>query len=130
MKILVGYDGTEAAGEAIKVAKKHARAFAAKVHVVFSMVSGTEHQQQDIDNAESQLQWAASVFRKADIPCEAHLLIRGFEPGEDLVRFATENNIDEIVVGVKKRSRVEKILLGSTAQYVIIKAPCTVVTVK
>ena len=130
MKILVGYDGTEAAGAAIKVAVKHAGAFAAEVHVVTSMISGTENQQEDIKNAEGQLEWTASVFQKAGIPCETHLLIRGLEPGEDLVRFAEENGIDEIVVGVKKRSRVEKILLGSTAQYVIIKAPCTVVTVK
>ena len=47
-----------------------------------------------------------------------------------LLRFARENAVDEVVLGLKKRSRVEKLLLGSTAQYVILKAPCPVLTVK
>jgi nucleotide-binding universal stress UspA family protein len=31
---------------------------------------------------------------------------------------------------VEKRSKAQKILLGSTAQYIILKAPCPVLTVK
>jgi nucleotide-binding universal stress UspA family protein len=50
--------------------------------------------------------------------------------GEDLVEFAEENKIDEIIVGVKRRSKVGKLLMGSTAQYVILNASCPVVTVK
>lgn len=130
MKILVGYDGTNAAKEAMAVAKKHAKAFGAKVHVVTSMSTGAEQDQEHIENAESELEWAKSFFADDGIPCETHLLIRGFEPGEDMVNFAQEHQVDEIVVGVKKRSRVGKILLGSTAQYVIIRSPCTVVSVK
>jgi nucleotide-binding universal stress UspA family protein len=38
--------------------------------------------------------------------------------------------VDEIFVGVKKRSRVEKMILGSTAQHVILNASCPVTTVK
>jgi len=38
--------------------------------------------------------------------------------------------VDEIIVGVKRRSKVGKLLMGSTAQYVILQAPCPVVTVK
>jgi len=51
-------------------------------------------------------------------------------PEEHLVNFAEENEIDEIIVGVRTKSRVGKFILGSTAQYVILKAPCPVVTVK
>ena len=51
-------------------------------------------------------------------------------PGEDLVRFAQEQGIDEIVVGVKKTSAVGKILFGSNARYVILHAPCPVVSAK
>jgi nucleotide-binding universal stress UspA family protein len=51
-------------------------------------------------------------------------------PGEDLVRFAVENDIDLIFVGIKKKSKAQKIILGSTAQYIILKAPCPVTTVK
>jgi nucleotide-binding universal stress UspA family protein len=58
------------------------------------------------------------------------LLIRGLSAGEDLVEFANENEVDEIIVGVKRRSKVGKLLMGSTAQYVILQAECPVVTVK
>ncbi len=50
--------------------------------------------------------------------------------GEDLVRFAKDNDIDEIIIGVKRRSKVGKLVFGSTAQYVILKAPCPVLAVK
>jgi nucleotide-binding universal stress UspA family protein len=51
-------------------------------------------------------------------------------PGEDLVSFAEENDIDQIFIGVEKVSRTQKIIVGSNAQYIILKAPCPVVTVK
>ncbi len=40
------------------------------------------------------------------------------------------NEIDLIFIGVKKRSKVGKLVFGSTAQYVILEAPCPVVSVK
>jgi nucleotide-binding universal stress UspA family protein len=51
-------------------------------------------------------------------------------PGEDLVKYAKENQIDQIVVGIRRRSKVGKLVFGSTAQYVILEAPCPVLTVK
>jgi nucleotide-binding universal stress UspA family protein len=33
-------------------------------------------------------------------------------------------------VGIEKKSKTRKMLLGSTAQYVILKSPCPVVTAK
>ena len=71
-----------------------------------------------------------SVFEENKIDCDSHLLIRGLTPGEDIVEFAKENEVDEIVVGVKRRSKVGKLLMGSTAQYIILQAPCPVVSVK
>jgi nucleotide-binding universal stress UspA family protein len=130
MKILVGYDGTNSAKEALNLAKTHAKAFGATVNVVTSMEKGTDAQREQIEQSERGLEWAKSLFDENDIPCQTHLLIRGMTSGEDLVEFAEENKIDEIIVGVKRRSKVGKLLMGSTAQYVILNAPCPVVTVK
>ncbi len=130
MKILVGYDGTNAAKEALSLAKEHAKAFGGSVNIVTSMEKGTESQREEIEQAERGLEWAKSVFDENDIDCKSHLLIRGLMPGEDIVQFAEENSADEIIVGVKRRSKVGKLLMGSTAQYVILKAKCPVVSVK
>ena len=130
MKIVVGYDGTSAAKEALDLAKIHAKAFGATVEVVTSMEKGTEDQREEIEQAERGLEWAKSLFEENNIECGTHLLIRGMAPGEDLVEFAKENKADEIIVGVKRRSKVGKLLMGSTAQFVILKAECPVVSVK
>jgi nucleotide-binding universal stress UspA family protein len=130
MKLLVGYDGSSSAKEALKLARKHAIAFSAAVDVITSMAKGTEEQQQDIEDAERGLEWARSMFADKGIACKTHLLIRGMSPGEDLIEFAKENKSDAVFVGVKRRSKVGKLLMGSTAQYVILQAPCPVVCVK
>jgi nucleotide-binding universal stress UspA family protein len=128
MKILVGYDGSLSSKEALKLAIKHAQAFGAAVEVVTSMAKGTEVE--DEQKALQGLEWANSAVVEKGIACNTHLLIRGMSPGEDLIEFATENKIDEIIVGVKKRSKVGKLLLGSAAQYVILEANCPVISVK
>jgi nucleotide-binding universal stress UspA family protein len=46
-----------------------------------------------------------------------------------MVQYAKTNNVDQIVVGVKRRSKVEKFVFGSNAQYMIPEAPCPVITV-
>ena len=130
MKILVGYDGTNSAKEALTLAKTHAKIFGASVDVVTSMQKGTEQQREEIEQAERGLEYAKSLFEDSDITCNTHLLIRGLSAGEDLVEFAAENQVDEIIVGVKRRSKVGKLLMGSTAQFVILQAGCPVVSVK
>jgi nucleotide-binding universal stress UspA family protein len=130
MRILVGYDGSSSSKEALKVARKHALAFQATVDIVTSMEKGTESEQQDIEDAERGLEWAKTMFSDKGISCKTHLLIRGMSPGEDLAEFARENKVDEIIVGVKRRSKVGKLLMGSTAQFVILQAVCPVVSVK
>ena len=130
MKILVGYDGTNSAKDALNLSKSHAKAFDASVDVVTSMQKGTESERKAIEQAERGLEYAKTLLEDADISCNTHLLIRGLSAGEDLVEFASENQIEEIIVGVKRRSKVGKLLMGSTAQYVILQANCPVVTIK
>jgi nucleotide-binding universal stress UspA family protein len=130
MKILVGYDGSNVAKDALETARKYARHFSATVDIVASMVKGTQENQKEIQQAEGGLEYALGLFQKDGIDCRTHLLIRGLSPGEDLVRFASENGADLIVVGVRRRSKVGKLLMGSTAQYVILNASCPVVSVR
>jgi nucleotide-binding universal stress UspA family protein len=130
MKLMVCFDGSNSSKEAVRLATEHAKAFGASIAIVTSMVKGTESERTDIEKAELDLEYEKTMVTGAGIPCESHLLIRGLSAGEDLIRFAEEQKIDEILIGIKRRSKVEKIVFGSTAQYVILKAVCPVVTVK
>jgi len=130
MKILVGYDGTNAAGEAVAVAEQHARVFGATIILASSMVGGPEVPRKDFEIAEKSLEYAKNVLVDKKIPCKTIMSVRGLEAGEDLVRLADEQQADEVIIGVRRRSKVGKIIFGSTAQYVVLNAPCPVVTVK
>jgi nucleotide-binding universal stress UspA family protein len=130
MKILVGYDGSNSAKDALKLARDYAKSLDASIDVVTSMVKANENQFEVVQRAEMGLEYVKLLLDEEGINCETHLLIRGHSPGEDLIQFAAENRVDEIFVGVRRRSKVGKVLMGSTAQHVILNAPCPVVTIK
>jgi nucleotide-binding universal stress UspA family protein len=130
MNILVGYDGSKVADDVIKLAHKHAKAFKADIYIVTSLEQGPGLKKEDIDKAESKLEKLRTPFKVDDIPCETQTSVSFQSPGEDLVNYAKDNNINEIIIGVRRRSKVGKLVFGSTAQYVILEASCPVVAVK
>jgi nucleotide-binding universal stress UspA family protein len=130
MKFLVGFDGTQSSDRALALAAEQAKSMDALVYVVTSMSGGEKESWEDIGKAEENLQAAKDLLLKEHIQCETIQLARGLSPGEDLVKFAEENSIDIIFLGIKKKSRTRKILLGSTAQFIILKGPCPVTTTK
>lgn len=54
----------------------------------------------------------------------------GLEPAEHLVSVAVEAGAEFIVIGLRRRSPVGKLILGSNAQRVLLDAPCPVLAVK
>ncbi len=130
MNIMVCYDGSNAAEDALKLASKHAKDFNAKIYLVTSMEGGSEIPKEEFERAEKDLEKAKNSVRSEDIVCETLLSVRGLEAGENLVKLAEEKEIDQIYIGVKRRSKVGKFIFGSTAQYLILEAQCPVVTVK
>jgi len=130
MKILVGYKGVNLGKDLLKIAVEHAKAFNGEVLIATSMIGGSKAEQAKIKEAEENLEKVKSYFDEKDVPCQTHLLVRGFDAGEDIVNFAMEKAVNEIIIGVKSRSKVGKLLFGSTAQAVILQAECPVVTVK
>lgn len=130
MKILVGYNGGEVGRLALSLARDFAVKNNAFVYIITSMEGGASEKQSDIIEAEKGLAFAKEMMERAGLQCEAQQSVRGFSPAEDLVKFAEENNIDQIFLGIKKKSRTQKAIIGSTSRYVILKAPCPVTTTK
>lgn len=130
MTLMVCYDDSPASQAALALAAERAALLKAKLLIVRSMQTAPEVTLDDIRAVEATLYEKEDFIKEQGIPCEAHLLTRGLEPGEDITEFARERSVDEIVIGVRKRSRLEKLILGSTAQFVILHATCPVITTK
>ena len=131
MKILVAYVGGLDVDKAVlEVARKHAKAFNATLYVASSMERVSEKERPDLDKIEKQLDYVKETMKTEGIACETHVLVRGLTPGEDIVDFAKDHKIDEIIIGIEKKSKVGKLFFGSNAQYIILESPCPVVSVK
>lgn len=55
---------------------------------------------------------------------------RGNSAADEIVTTAVERNARLVVVGLRRRSPVGKLILGSTSQQVLLDAPCHVLAVK
>jgi nucleotide-binding universal stress UspA family protein len=130
MKLLVAYKGSNVGRDMLKLAVQRIKAYSGEVFIVTSLLGGEHTDNEQAFEAEQALAGAKKYFEEHGISCQVHMLVRGNTPGEDIVQFVGENEIDEIIIGVKSRSKVGKLLFGSTAQYVILKADCPVTSVR
>mgnify|MGYP001825268689 FL=1 len=131
MKFLVCYDETNEAKEALKVAQEHARVWNAKLEVVNAVIRTEPLKHSRVQKMEENLtEQVKKILGGDDPPYEVQLLLTDLTSGEQLVKFAEDLKIDLIFLGIVKKSKVGKLLFGSTAQYVILHAPCPVVTVQ
>ena len=130
MQILVGYNGSVESKTAVKLAGELAIPLDGRVLVMTSMEGGARERPEEIAKAQAHLNEARQVMLAKGVPCEVFQSVRGLSPGEDLVDYARQHAVHLIVVGIEKRSKTQKLLLGSTAQFIILKAPCPVLTVK
>ena len=131
MKILVGYDGSNAAKEALELAREHAMVGEAKIEVVNCMAQNRKLRYEDIRKVEENLEDEVHyILNSEKIPYETHLVISGHDIAEGLLQYAEQHKADEIFIGIRKRSKVGKLVFGSTAQHVILNASCPVVVAK
>ena len=139
MKVVFGYDGSDSSKNALTLLKKHAAEINAKVYIVTSLAG--EHTLQGkaekiargvdaVKEAEALLEYAQHALTKDGIICETHLLIRGLEPADDIVKFARDVNADFIVMGAGKPVRTGKKSAGAITSQVIVDATCPVITTK
>jgi nucleotide-binding universal stress UspA family protein len=130
MKFLVAYSGSWESKAALELAGRIAKLSDATVVVMTSMEGGSGEKADEVGKAEYELQWAQRYLKDAGVACEVQHFARGLTPGEDVVRFVEEAGVDHVFIGIEKKSRTRKLFMGSTAQFIILKAPCPVTSVK
>jgi len=79
---------------------------------------------------ESQLSDLHQRLQDSGVEHELHHPIRGREAHEEILSLARTRRADLVVIGLRRRSAVGKLLMGSTAQRVLLEAACPVLAVK
>jgi len=131
MKFLVCYDETNAAKKALEAARDHAKVWQAELEVVNAITRVEPLKHAKVKKMEEKMEGEVKQILAADDPpYEVQLLLTDLTPGEQLIKYAEDQEMDQIFLGIVKKSKVEKFLFGSTAQYVILHAPCPVITVR
>jgi nucleotide-binding universal stress UspA family protein len=142
-KIVVGTDGSETAGEAVRQATELAKSMGDSIDLVsaFEPVSGArlrEEQQQvpkDLEwtinpreDVDATLKDAAEQIGEAGV--DVTTFAREGDPADAILDVAEERDAGLIVVGNKGMTGAKRFLLGSVPNKVSHHAPCSVMIIR
>jgi nucleotide-binding universal stress UspA family protein len=130
LKIVVGYIKSDEGQAALERAVEEALLRDAQLVVVHSMRGGARDEAEEMIAYREELEHVEERLQALGVAYEIRELVRGKPAGEDLAGFAAEEDADLIVIGLRRRSPVGKLVLGSNAQDVLLKADCPVLAVK
>lgn len=140
-RILFPIDFSEGAMNALDYAISLSKEYNAKLyllHVVheISMTAGWQVPHIRIDELYRDME--ESARKELEKCCMEELrglkdveriVLRGI-PDEEILKVAREKKIDLIVIGTHGRTGIDRFLFGSTAEKVVRKAPCPVLSVR
>jgi universal stress protein A len=140
--ILCPVDFSEPSGAALRRAKHLALLVGAKLHVLhvvepilvpadfaFGPITPVELEDQFARQSETKLQ-ALSATAAAALDSPVEIKTRRGKPYLEIIAAAKELKPDLIVLGTHGLGGLTHVLMGSTAEKVVRKAPCGVLTVK
>ena len=140
-KVLVPIDFSDYSKSALRYAVNFAKSFNAEIiliYVVEPVIYPPDFSMGQIampsintewdDRAKDELQKLA----KSEIigAVKVKTIIKTGKPFVEIIETAKEENVDLIIIATHGRSGVEHILFGSTAEKVVRKAPCPVLTLR
>ncbi|MFO7962456.1 MAG: universal stress protein [Desulfobacterales bacterium] len=130
MKIMICYDGKNPSKIAVEKGMALAKKWGAEVLVVSSMYTEDRFHQKEVDTMRQELARIQENAKGEKVRCTTRLSIEGLEPEKDLLKQADAFGAELIVIGIRKRSQVGKLLMGSVAAYIILNSDCPVLAMK
>jgi nucleotide-binding universal stress UspA family protein len=130
MKFMVCYDESDLSKHVVKEAQKHAQVWNAELVIVRAVMREDPIKHSKLLEMENQLESEIKkLFEKVDIPYNVQLEVDDIDVEQRIIKLVEREKVDLVFLGPKKRSKVGKLLFGSTAQYIILHSPCPVVTI-
>lgn len=130
MAVVVGFVPTNEGRAALRRAVEEARIRGARLIVFNPNRGGSDVASTDSERYDSELAAVRHELSEAGIDYEVREPAPGQEPAEDLIAVAEEVGAEVIVIGLRRRTPVGKLILGSHAQRILLDAPCPVLAVK
>jgi len=115
--VVVGYSATAEGRAALDRAVLEARLRHAELIVVHTA-------------PDPELTELTATLHAAGVPHQIRSASDPLDPADELITTAEATNAEFIVIGLRRRSPVGKLLLGSNAQRVLLDASCPVLAVK
>ena len=126
MTVIVGYLATPEGEAALVTGVAEARRRDSRVVVVISR----RDRQADHADVEAELDALRDRLDDAEVAYDVRQLGRSNDVAGDIIAVADETAAELIVIGLRRRSPVGKLFLGSNAQRILLDATCPVLTVK
>lgn len=134
MKVLVPVDGSECSFNALEFATAFAKRYEATLHVVHFVEQDADEESDEVqgilETVEAMLA-EAGIQDEPDVVTDAWILPYRYADrvGKDILRTATEDGYDHVVMGHHGMGAVGRALLGSAAETVMRAAevPVTVI---
>jgi nucleotide-binding universal stress UspA family protein len=130
MIVVTGFIRSAEGREALKRGIEEVRQRGGRLIVVHSSEGGASESAVDVLADNEELGRIDAELSAEGIDHEVKEFARGSTPAEDVVSVANESKADLIVIGLRRRSLVGKLLLGSNAQDILMQADCPVLVVK
>lgn len=128
--VVVGHVATPEGEAALARSVEEATLRQARLVVVISHRGGPDLDESEARELEAREAEVVARLEPTGLDFDVRRLVRGFEPAEDLIGIAEATEAELIVIGLRRRSPVGKLLLGSNAQRILLDAPCAVLAVK
>lgn len=130
MKFIVCYDNSDLSKDVVREAQKHAGLWGASLEIAKVVRREDPIKRSRLLEMEEQFESEVeALFKDVNVPYNVQLDVDDIHVGEKVVELAGIMDAEIIFLGIKKHSKVGKLLFGSTAQYIILHASCPVITV-
>jgi nucleotide-binding universal stress UspA family protein len=130
MRIVAGFLRSPEGRAALERAIEEARLRDAELLVVHSMKGGEKDELEQVLTYREEFEQLETTLEDAGVAYRLVEYARGNAPSEDLLQAAQDEHADMIVIGIRRRSPVGKLILGSNAQDILLHASCAVLAVK
>jgi nucleotide-binding universal stress UspA family protein len=131
MSVVVGYAERPECERALEAGAEQARLRELPLHVVhIAKVGAGQESSDDIVSHRARLAKIEQYYRGQGLECHAQEIFAQGRVSEAFLAAAAERGAKLVVIGIRSRSAVGKLLVGSIAQEVIMAAPCPVLAVK